>query len=129
MSHRMAPLIFALLLATAGASALAAGTSQRSTSGPMPVSPADEGKRVEAKNGVVASADALASEAGLQMLRAGGNAVDAAVATAFAIGVVERRGIAHAPREFGKLSREEVIAPAIRIGVSDTRHDGEPRGY
>ncbi|EKQ71322.1 gamma-glutamyltransferase 1 [Leptolyngbyaceae cyanobacterium JSC-12] len=41
------------------------------------------------KRGMVVSADALASDVGLAMLKNGGNAVDAAVATTFAISVTE----------------------------------------
>jgi gamma-glutamyltranspeptidase/glutathione hydrolase len=73
-SSRIAAAVLTGALLTAGAHQPAAQTRNR---------------QVVAPKGMVASAHALASQAGLEMLKAGGNAVDAAVAAAFAIGVVE----------------------------------------
>lgn len=48
----------------------------------------NESDIVESENGVVAADDARCSEIGASMLRQGGHAVDAAVATALCLGVV-----------------------------------------
>lgn len=61
-------------------------------SSPAPIAttpPPDMGRRVVAEQAAVSSASPYASDIGVRVLREGGNAIDAAVATAFAIGVAE----------------------------------------
>ena len=58
------------------------------TEGPLRATPTLRAEVVEARNGMVATDAALATEVGVQMLQNGGNAIDAAIATAFALAVV-----------------------------------------
>ena len=52
-------------------------------------SPSPDGKAAAAPNGMVATAAPEATESGVSILKKGGNAVDAAVAAAFALGICE----------------------------------------
>ena len=83
---------------------------------------------VMGRNGMVTSGHALASQAGIQTMMAGGNAVDAAIATAVALGMVEPAGsglggdgfILIYWAETGKVEAVNATGPAPRAATRET---------
>jgi gamma-glutamyltranspeptidase/glutathione hydrolase len=70
-----------------GLAAVATACGRATPPGPAPAAIVSGTATVRAERGMVVSASAIASEVGARVLAAGGNAVDAAIATGFALAV------------------------------------------
>ena len=62
--------------------------------------PAEAGEAVRAERHMIAAANPLAAQAGLDILRQGGSAVDAAIAAQMVLNLVEPQSSGHRRRRF-----------------------------
>src|SRR5271168_2516142 len=94
----------------------------------VPPANAASERPVAAENGMVVSAQHLATEIGVDVLKRGGNAIDAAVAVGYALAVVYPAagnlavgvpgtvsGLEYAREKYGTMTRPALIEPAIDL--------------
>src|SRR3954453_18973702 len=81
-----------------------------------------------ATNGMVCAVDHLAAEAGVAMLRAGGSAADAAVATSAVLAVTTQHMCGMGGDLFALVHQPGTVAPAVlnASGRSGSRRDPSP---
>ncbi len=120
---------------------LAAGTPAEAQRGSLQIQPV---KPVTARHGMVVAQEELATRIGVEVLRRGGNAVDAAVAVGFALAVTYPRAgniggggfmlihLAKGPRQVGNRQiaidyRETAPAATNRDVFLDERGEADPR--